>query len=401
MGKSNSYPLSRKDFIRALGVLSSALIFSSFLEACSKIGFITPAEMGEKSIYGIPSSVVVTRVTSSPQGKNDETFHVTQTKELDQGEPMETTSPTSISNQDRAYIAFVKTDIRANGVRQALDLLSVPSMKGKSMFLKPNFNSADPAPGSTHPDVLRTIVQELQILGAGSITVGDRSGMGNTQSVMEKLGVFELADELGFDVIVLDDLKGDDWVMFQPPDSHWQHGFPFARPILESDLIIQACCLKTHRYGGHFTLSLKNSVGMVAKTERGDNYNYMSELHSSARQRTLIAEINFAYEPALIVMDGVEAFVNGGPANGKQVASNVVLAGTDRVAMDAVGVAILRYFGTISEISDGPIFELEQISRAVELGLGVDQPEKIEFITDDKDSAAYADQIREILVSHS
>ena len=198
---------------------------------------------------------------------------------------------------------------------------------------------------------------------------------------------------------MLDDLKGDDWVMIQPPGSHWQHGFPFARPILESDLIIQACCLKTHRYGGHFTLSLKNSVGMVAKTERGDDYNYMRELHGSVHQRTLIAEINFAYQPALIVMDGVEAFVNGGPANGKHVASNVVLAGTDRVAMDAVGVAILRYFGTTPEVSNGPIFELEQISRAVELGLGIDQPEKIEFVTADDESATYAEQIREILVS--
>ena len=34
---------------------------------------------------------------------------------------------------------------------------------------------------------------------------------------------------------------------------------------------------------------------------------------------------------------------------------------------------------------------------AVELGLGVDGPEKIELITDDLDSEAYAAQIREIL----
>ena len=43
--------------------------------------------------------------------------------------------------------------------------------------------------------------------------------------------------------------------------SHWSRGVLFARLFQEADLIVQTCFLKTHRYGGHFTLSLKNSVG--------------------------------------------------------------------------------------------------------------------------------------------
>jgi uncharacterized protein (DUF362 family) len=107
----------------------------------------------------------------------------------------------------------------------------------------------------------------------------------------------------------------------------------------------------------------------------------------------MIAEINTVYSPDLIVMDGVEAFVDGGPDKGKKVASEVVLAGTDRVAIDAVGVAILRHFGTTQEVSQGSIFELEQIARAAELGLGVDSPDKIELITGDGESRSFADQI--------
>ena len=113
----------------------------------------------------------------------------------------------------------------------------------------------------------------------------------------------------------------------------------------------------------------------------------------------MIAEINTAYIPALIVLDGVTAFTNGGPDTGKQVSPEVVLAGTDRIAIDAVGVALLRYFGTTADVTGGPIFQQEQIARAVELGLGVDSPDKIELITEDPDSAAYAEQIREMLVS--
>jgi len=139
-------------------------------------------------------------------------------------------------------------------------------------MLKPNFNSADPAPGSTDNDVLRTQVEELWNMGAQSITVADRSGMGDTRRVMEQKGIFNLAQELGFETLVFDDLEDKDWVMQNPRDTYWQKGYPIARPCLEADALIQTCCLKTHRFGGHFTLSLKNSVGMVAKFGPGDGW---------------------------------------------------------------------------------------------------------------------------------
>jgi uncharacterized protein (DUF362 family) len=123
----------------------------------------------------------------------------------------------------------------------------------------------------------------------------------------------------------------------------------------------------------------------------------MNELHGSPHQRRMIAEINTAYTPDLIVMDGVQAFVTGGPDTGKLVDSQVILAGTDRVALDAVGVAILRYYGTTAEVGQGRIFDQEQIARAVELGLGVNSPDQIELLTDDPDSAAYAAEINAVL----
>jgi uncharacterized protein (DUF362 family) len=127
------------------------------------------------------------------------------------------------------------------------------------------------------------------------------------------------------------------------------------------------------------------------------SYPYMNELHSSPYQRQLIAEINTAYKPDLIVMDGVEAFVEGGPHVGKRVNANVMLAGTDRVAIDAIGVAILRHLGTTPEVSKGKIFEQDQIKRAVELGIGVKSAKEIKIVTDDKESEEYAKVIRGIL----
>lgn len=373
--------LSRRDFIRTLVLLGGAVAVSSLLDACSSAGVkstvdVTTANTGQ--------TITPTRIVPQEQ---DTIMDATQTSEATQAFESGTTQ-----------VAFVKTRDRTDGVLRAIDILGINPVNGKCVFFKPNFNSADPAPGSTHPDILRSLVLKLQEMGAQEITIGDRSGMGDTGQTMRKLGVFNLAEELGVKTIVFDELGAEDWVMIQPPGSHWAQGFPFARVCRDSGALVQACCLKTHRYGGHFTMSLKNSVGMVAKWDRTNNYNYMTELHNSPHQRSMIAEINFAYTPALIVMDGVEAFVTDGPANGMRVQSDVILAGTDRIAMDAVGVALLRHFGTTPEVSEGPIFQQEQIARAVELGLGVDGPEKIELLTADSESANYAKQIKDVLL---
>jgi uncharacterized protein (DUF362 family) len=138
-------------------------------------------------------------------------------------------------------------------------------------------------------------------------------------------------------------------------------------------------------------------VGLAAKYVPGQPYNFMRELHSSPHQRHMIAEIYAAYRPDLIVLDGIQAFVNGGPDQGKLVDSQVILAGTDRVAVDAVGVALLRYFGTTPEVSQGAIFDQEQIARAVQLKIGVGSPRQIELVTGDRESAEYAKQIRALL----
>ena len=296
-------------------------------------------------------------------------------------------------------ISLVKTSDRAEGVTRAVNLLKCNPVKGKNVVLKPNFNTADPAPGSTHIDTLRSLINNLKEIGAGKITLAERSGPGpSSREIMERKGIFQLQKELGFDIVNLQEMDRDGWVLVKPEDSHWKDGFLFPKIYREAESIVQTCCLKTHQFGGHFTLSLKCSVGMVPGGLHTQEYPYMTELHSSPHQRRMIAEINTAYSPDLIVMDGVEAFVDGGPHIGTRVKANVMLAGTDRVAIDAVGVAVLRLLGTTPEVTKGKIFEQDQIARAAELGLGVTSPEQIEIVTDDAAGAAYARKVTEVLV---
>jgi uncharacterized protein (DUF362 family) len=283
-----------------------------------------------------------------------------------------------MSGKTEIYIASAHD--RRSGVEQILSEFDLSDFSGLSVALKANYNSADPPPASTHIDTLDAIGKVILEQKPSRLTLAERSGMGNTQAVLEEHGVTALARERDFSAIVLDTIDRNDWHEVQGPGLHWSRGFFLANVFARADRVVQTCCLKTHRYGGHFTMSLKNSVGIVAKRVPGLNYDFMNELHRSPHQRAMIAEINKFYRTDLIVMDAVEGFSSGGPDHGKLIQPGLIIAGTDRVAIDAVGVGLLRSFGTVPDVMNGRIFELEQIARAAELGVGVASADRITLI---------------------
>ncbi len=294
----------------------------------------------------------------------------------------------------KSRVAFFRTEDRKYGVISSIKALNINPVKNKDVLIKPNFNTADHVPGSTHNDTLVALVEEVWKMGAKSVSLGERS-YPLTREVMEEKGVISLMEKLDVKITNFDDLEDEDWVEVRPKDSHWREGFRIARPIIEAECLISTCCLKTHQYGGVFTMSLKLHVGVVPTSRHG--YSYMRELHGSPHQRKMIAEINAPFKPDLIVLDGIDAFVDGGPMNGKRAKGNVFLASTDRVAIDAVGVAVLKSLGSNDQIMKQKIFKQEQIARAVELGLGASSPSGIDLFPVDDQSRDYRNRIAEIL----
>ncbi len=288
----------------------------------------------------------------------------------------------------KTKVVVVATEDRKKGVAEVVRLLKVQVPKGKNVLIKPNFNTADPTPGSTHNDTLRQLMTELWERDVKAITIGESSGPPVTKTVMEAKGIFDLARDLRASVVNFEELTDADWVPIGPAATHWTNGVSVPRLVAESPFTVATCCLKTHGAGGVFSMSLKLAVGMTPKPVR-------REMHGDREHmRRRIAEINLGYKPAFIVMDAVETFVDGGPSRGTRVAGNVLVGGTDRIAVDAVGLAILKELGSNDAIMGRKIFEQEQIQRAVELGLGVAGPDQIELVTADAASRAYADKIR-------
>ena len=287
-------------------------------------------------------------------------------------------------------IAVISTQDRIYGVNKSFELLGINPVQGKDVILKPNFNTADPPPASTSMITLKQMIIKLQEMGAKSITIAERCGPANTEKAFRDKGLYELATQLDISIVNISELPREEFVLKKPEGTHWKDGFLFTKIYDEAECVIETCCLKTHKYGGHFTLSMKNATALVPR----DGYEYMKELHSSPHQRKMIAEINAVYKSDIIIMDGVVSFVDGGPMEGTRKEANVFVAGTDKIAIDAVGVALLRMLGTTPDVSNGSIFDQEQIARAVELGIGIASPEEIEFLTDSSESENLVERIQ-------
>jgi uncharacterized protein (DUF362 family) len=82
---------------------------------------------------------------------------------------------------------------------------------------------------------------------------------------------------------------------------------------------------------------------------------------------------------------------------GQYARPDIFLASTDRAAMDATGVAILKLPGSNENIMKTKIFDQEQIARAVDLGLGASSPSEIKLIPADEKSQDYRDRVAKML----
>ena len=114
----------------------------------------------------------------------------------------------------------------------------------------------------------------------------------------------------------------------------------------------------------------------------------------------MIAEINANYNLDFAIMDGVKAFVTGGLESGTVVEPGLMLASRDRVALDAVGVSILKLYGAKGKVGSEDVFEQDQIKCAAELGFGVRSADEIKLVPFNDEAKDAVDRIEQVLKSH-
>jgi len=227
-----------------------------------------------------------------------------------------------------------------------------------TVLIKPNINSNGYYPATTNPEVVKTLVTMAFEAGAKKVIVADSSGVGwpDTLKNMARTGLKQAAEEAGAEVV---DLEKKGWFKIKLEESkHWPDGFRFSEIINEVDYIISVPIIKTHATTG-ITLSLKNTVGLLHREDR-------LKMHRSKNIQEMIAEANLAYKPDMIVFDGSKSFITRGPAVGKEVTGNYVIAGRERITSDIAAFKILKKLGA-NLSGDG--LDHPMIARANDLGL--------------------------------
>ena len=132
-----------------------------------------------------------------------------------------------MNSSNKSKVALLSTEDRKSAVAFSIQAVDINPVKNKDVLIKPNFNTADPAPGSTHNETLVALVEEVWKMGAKTVSLGERS-YPPTREVMDKKGVIPLMEKLDVRIIDFDKLAEKDWVKVDSSGSHWQDGFRVA-----------------------------------------------------------------------------------------------------------------------------------------------------------------------------
>lgn len=229
---------------------------------------------------------------------------------------------------------------------------------GDHVLIKPNFNCKYATPLSTDLGVLAAVIEVLQDYGL-KVTVGEMSGRADwpTEEVVKNLRVLPVLKRLGVPFI---NFQYDEWVEVDLKSEHWP-SIHVPRAIYETDHRLYLSNMRCHS-SGRFSASMKLAVGWLSADER-------EILHSDKRTtEAMVAELNLAFQPDLIIMDGRRSTVEWA-GRGPYVYPNVIMASGDMVAIDAEAVRILKSYPAENRIQI-PLEELGQIATAQAVGLG-------------------------------
>ena len=215
------------------------------------------------------------------------------------------------------------------GVRRAIDLLGGIAVFVKpesKVLVKPNLLMAiEPQSGvDTHPEVLRAVIKILKEINC-KIFVGDGPSVWgfqieNVDEVYRRSGTERICAEEGVSLVKFDRRR-------------WRQKFPLTTWLDECDYLVSLPKFKTHDLT-LLTGAVKNLFGLVSGT-------FKTELHKNYFRgedfAKILVDIYEEAKPALTVVDAIVAMEGDGPAtSGKLRDLNLLLAGSDCVALDSV-----------------------------------------------------------------
>ncbi len=240
-------------------------------------------------------------------------------------------------------------------VRESLDGLfpeGPPFRSGDAILLKPNLlRGFEPERCvTTHPVILEAVIRVLKDLSAGSVTVSDSPAFGSLHSVARTAGYAPLVKRYGLRIEPFTDptpLATDAGV------SHLK----IAGSLDRFDHTINLPKFKAHCQMT-LTLSIKNLFGVVIGKRKPVLHCLVK--NDKVRFGRMLIAIAQKVNPALTLVDGIQAMQGMGPANGTPYPLGILAAGRDMTALD-------RVLTEIVQVPPEQVFALEA-ARALQYG---------------------------------
>jgi len=268
-------------------------------------------------------------------------------------------------------IQRIADDNIRTAVFKALESINAEKLftnEGMKILLKPNLLIAKPPEraATTHPEIVRTVIQWIQQFNPSKIYVSDSSGgreQGVTERCMKASGIKKVCEEEGVDCISFEKTERK---IYKVQDPLEMKSFVGSQLLEDVDLIINLPKIKTH---GQCTLTccIKNMFGTILRINKAKTHAQYPFLD---RFSAALADIYSVSKPRLTVVDGYLCQEGDGPSKGDVVKMDLILAGFDGVALDSV----------VSHIIGLNPKEIVHIVKAKERRLGIMDLENIEII---------------------
>jgi uncharacterized protein (DUF362 family) len=278
----------------------------------------------------------------------------------------------------RSAVALIRGDERRKSVAEALALIEehiLPVLRTKKyVIVKPNLVSTLHPLAVTHPDAIHGILDFLASRWKGPVVIAESSA-GNTWSAYENFAYAKIAPEHRERDVTLVDLntEGRYEVLQILDDDIHLHPVRLAARLLDPEAyVICAAALKTHN-AVVATLSVKNiTLGAPLRSapDASERWNDKRRYHVGIRQmhyNILLTAQRMKPFWGAAVIDGTEGMEGNGPSMGLPVPSRAVVASTDYVAADRVGIeamgidpAWVGYLAYCGQVGVGQ-YDLERI----------------------------------------
>lgn len=237
------------------------------------------------------------------------------------------------------YDLVVTSGDPATATRKALDALGGISRfvkKGQRVILKPNMSFANPPErgSTTHPLVVTTVAQACLEAGAQQVVVFDHT-LQRAELCLERTGIRDACKQLkGVSVFAPQDKKF--FREIKIPQGKVLERVEVLSELLEGYVLINIPVAKSHSTTG-VSLGMKGLMGLIWERE---------SFHSQFNINQAIADLATVIRPQLTILDATRALASGGPGGPGDVKKpNIVIAGTDPVAVDSYGVSVVPWYG--------------------------------------------------------